>query len=75
MLHDSKNIGNYNADFYKRLAFDEIFSSFLVNSEIRKKIKRIKKKRKIFNLDKQNDLISLLEFKLLLKKIITYYQN
>ena len=29
--------------FIKRLAFDEIFSTFLVNSEIRKKIKKIKK--------------------------------
>tara|TARA_B100001063_G_scaffold121046_1_gene112996 strand:+ start:277 stop:2328 length:2052 start_codon:yes stop_codon:yes gene_type:complete len=63
-LHKPENIGQYNTTFYKRLAFDEIFSSFLVHSEIRKKIKRIKKKRKIFNLDKQNDLISLLEFKL-----------
>ena len=30
----------------------------------KKKIKRIKKKQKIFSLNKQNDLISLLEFKL-----------
>ena len=63
-LHKPENIGRYNTTFYKRLAFDEIFSSFLVHSEIRKKIKRIKKKQKIFSLNKQNDLISLLEFKL-----------
>ena len=35
---------NINQIFIKRLAFDEIFSTFLVNSEIRKKIKKIKKK-------------------------------
>ena len=43
-LHKSKNIGNYKDNFYQRLAYDEIFSTFLVNSEIRKKIKRFKKK-------------------------------
>ena len=45
-LHKPENIGKYNKSFYQRLAFDEIFSTFLVNSEIRKKIKRIKKKIK-----------------------------
>jgi ATP-dependent DNA helicase RecG len=48
-LHDANNIGNYKASFYKRLAYDEILSSFLVNSEIRKKIKKIKKKAKKFD--------------------------
>ena len=42
-LHDPKNIENYKSSFYKRLAYDEILASFLVNSEIRKKIKKIKK--------------------------------
>ena len=35
--------------FYKRLAYDEILASFLVNSEIRKKIKKIKKISKKFS--------------------------
>ena len=61
-LHDPVNIGNYKTNFYKRLAFDEIFSTFLVNSEIRKKIKRIKKKNKIININKQNSLIKNLDF-------------
>ena len=43
-LHKPENIGKYKDNFYKRLAYDEIFSTFLVNSEIRKKIKKIKKK-------------------------------
>ena len=48
-LHDPKNIGNFKTDFYRRLAFDEILASFLISSEIRKKIKKIKKKSKIFS--------------------------
>ena len=39
-LHDPTNIENYKANFYKRLAYDEILASFLVNSEIRKKLKK-----------------------------------
>ena len=45
-LHKPENIGNFKKDFYQRLAFDEIFSTFLVNSEIRKKIKKNKKKKR-----------------------------
>ena len=48
-LHDPKNIGNFKSDFYRRLAFDEILASFLISSEIRKKIKKIKKKSKKFS--------------------------
>ena len=55
-LHKPENIGKYKKSFYKRLAFDEIFSTFLVNSEIRKKIKKIKKEKKIINLEKQNKI-------------------
>ncbi len=48
-LHDFKNIGNYNSNFYRRLVFDEILSSLLVFSEIRKNIKKVKKTKKVFN--------------------------
>ncbi|WP_440934241.1 ATP-dependent DNA helicase RecG [Candidatus Pelagibacter sp.] len=63
-LHKPENIGNYRSNFYQRLAYDEIFSTFLVNSEIRKKIKKIKKKNKIINSNEQNSLIKNLDFKL-----------
>ena len=43
-LHKPENIGKYKKNFYQRLAYDEIFSTFLVNSETRKKIKKNKKK-------------------------------
>jgi ATP-dependent DNA helicase RecG len=63
-LHEPKNIGNYKKNFYQRLAYDEIFSTFLVNSEIRKKIKKIKKINKIFDEKNQNYIINKLDFSL-----------
>ena len=63
-LHKPENIGKYKEKFFQRLAFDEIFSTFLVNSEIRKKIKKIKKIKKNFNTKKQNEIISKLDFSL-----------
>ena len=43
-LHNPKNIGDFQSNHYRRLAFDEILASLLISSEIRKKIKKIKKK-------------------------------
>ena len=63
-LHKPENIGKFKENFYQRLAFDEIFSTFLVNSEIRKKIKKIKKTKKKFNIKMQNEIISKLDFSL-----------
>ena len=63
-LHKPENIGDYKKNFYQRLAFDEIFSTFLVNSEIRKKIKKIKKKSKLVDKAKQNKILNKLEFTL-----------
>ncbi len=61
-LHKPENIGKYKKNFYKRLSFDEIFSTFLVNSEIRKKIKKNKKEKKIIDFNKQNKIINKLDF-------------
>jgi len=63
-LHDSKNIENYKSNFYKRLAYDEILASFLVNSEIRKKIKKIKKISKKFTKKAHYDISNKLNFNL-----------
>ena len=63
-LHDPENIGKFKENFYQRLAFDEIFSTFLVNSEIRKKIKKIKKTKKKYDMKKQGEIISKLDFSL-----------
>ena len=63
-LHDPTNVENYKSDFYKRLAYDEILASFLVNSEIRKKIKKIKKVSKKFTEKSHNNIIKKLNFNL-----------
>ena len=63
-LHKPDNVGKYNSNFYKRLAYDEIFASFLVNSEIRKKIKKIKKQKKKFNLNAQSEILTKFNFDL-----------
>ena len=64
LLHDPNNIENFNKNFYQRLAFDEILASFLISSEIRKKIKKIKKKNKIFKELNSKKIIKNLDFKL-----------
>ncbi len=63
-LHKPENIGKYKSNFYKRLAYDEILSTFLVHSEIRKKIKKIKKQKKIFNENYQKKILDRLVFQL-----------
>jgi ATP-dependent DNA helicase RecG len=63
-LHKPENVGKYKKNFYQRLAYDEIFSTFLVNSEIRKKIKKFKKVKKKIDLNKQNEIINILNFSL-----------
>jgi ATP-dependent DNA helicase RecG len=63
-LHKPDNVGKYNSNFYRRLAYDEILSTFLVHSEIRKNIKKIKKQKKIFTNSYQNKILDNLNFKL-----------
>ena len=61
-LHNPKNIKNFKSDYYRRLAFDEILSSFLISSEIRKKVKKIKKESKNFSDIPFKKIISKLNF-------------
>ena len=63
-LHDPKNINNYKSNFYRRLVYDEILSSFLAHSQIRKNIKKIKKVSKNFSGNSLKDTMSKLSFKL-----------
>ena len=46
-IYDYKKLEN--SDYLRRLIFDEILANFLISSQIRLKIKKIKKKRKLFN--------------------------
>jgi ATP-dependent DNA helicase RecG len=57
-LHNPKNITDVNKEskFYKRLAFDEIFSNFLIFSEIKKRIKKLIKIPKVID---QKNLIKI----------------
>ena len=63
-MHDPENIGKYNSDFHKRLSFDEILSSFLIFSEVRKIIKKSKKNKKIFSNANYKNLMQKVNFKL-----------
>ena len=63
-LHKPENVGKYESNFYKRLAYDEILATFLVHSELRQNIKRIKKQKKNFNFNSQNKVIKNLDFEL-----------
>ncbi len=62
-LHDPKNIKK-KGSFLNRLIFDEILSTFLVNSKIRTSIKKIKKNRKKFDLTEFEQIKKRLKFKL-----------
>ena len=53
-----------SSKYFKRLVFDEIFANFLLSSKIRSKIKKIKKKNKIFDLNYQNKILEKFKFKL-----------
>ena len=62
-LHDPKNF-NQKGNFLNRLIFDEILSNFLISSSIRRKIKKIKKTKKIFDNEPINSIIKKINFKL-----------
>ena len=69
-LHNPKNV-NKKGNHLNRLIFDEIMSSFLMNSKIRTAIKKIKKNRKKINFNYSNTLINKLNFKLTSDQIKT----
>ena len=62
-LHNPNNI-NKKGNFLERLIFDEILSTFLINSKIRKTIKKFKKEKKIFNDDFSNNIKKELSYEL-----------
>ena len=53
-----------NSDYLRRLIFDEILANFLISSQIRLKIKKIKKKRKLFNKSIKLKYLQKLKFEL-----------
>ena len=63
-LHDPKIKQDFQSDYYRRLVYDEILSSLIVLSQIRKKIKKIKKKPKKFGNKLSTKIISNFYFQL-----------
>ncbi len=60
-LHEPQNIEK-KGNFLDRLIFDEILSTFLINSKIRRAVKKTKKIKKIFNNNPFNSLKKKLDF-------------
>ena len=63
-IHNRDFNTDKNSKYLRRLIFDEVFSHFLISSKLRTKIKKIKKKQKIFNTKQQYKIIKSLNFKL-----------
>jgi len=55
---------DFNSKYYKRLAYDEILANLLVLSQVRKRIKKVKKTKKIFNHIFSQNIIRKLKFTL-----------
>ena len=70
-IHEGKDI-NFNSNYYRRLAYDEILANFIVLSQVRKRIRKHKKKVKNFELKTERKIIKNFKFSLTLnqKKII-----
>ncbi len=62
-LHDPKNL-NGKGNFLNRLIFDEILSNFLISSNIRRKIKKVKKIKKSFNQQPIKSIVKKINFNL-----------
>ena len=62
-LHDPKNI-NKKGDFLNRLIFDEILSNFLIKSNIKRNIKKIKKQNKKFTSTPFSNIKKKIKFEL-----------
>ena len=63
-IHSEEFENLKNSFYFKRLIFDEIMSNFLISSQIRQKIKKIKKKEKKFKINQKDEYIEKLTFKL-----------
>ena len=62
-IHEKKK-NDFNSKFYRRLAYDEILANLLVLSQVRKRIKKFKKKNKKFDDHLSKKIIKNLSFSL-----------
>ena len=72
-LHDPKNIKK-KGNFLNRLIFDEIISTFLINSKLRNAIKKIKKTKKKFDNKEFNKIKNKINFELTNDQLIAIDQ-
>jgi len=71
------NDSKINSKYYRRLAYDEILSNLLVLSQVRKRIKKFKKEKKIFDNIISNKIVEKLNFSFTndQKKVINEINN
>jgi len=62
-IHENQK-KDFNSNFYRRLAYDEILANLIVLSNVRKRIKKFKKKKKNFNNLLSNKIINNFSFEL-----------
>ena len=63
---------NFNSKSFRRLAYDEILANLLVLSQVRKRVKKFKKKNKIFDNYLSNKIIKNFNFSLTDDQKITF---
>jgi len=63
-IHNTEYENLKNSNYLRRLIFDEILANFLISSQIRLKIKKIKKKNKIYNKNIKFQYLKSLKFDL-----------
>jgi len=72
-LHNPNNV-NKKGNFLNRLIFDEIMSTFLINSKVRKAVKKIKKVSKNFGIKPFNEIKKKIDFDLTQDQLTTIQQ-
>ena len=66
-IHQNR-VKDFNSKFYRRLAYDEILANLLVLSQVRKRVKRFKKKNKSFDTYLSDKIINNFDFSLTLNQ-------
>ena len=71
------SINDFSSKYYKRIAYDEILSNMLALSQVRQRIKKLKKKKKFFDENISKNLIQNLSFSLTKdqKKVVNEINN
>ncbi len=67
-IHQNR-IKDLNSKFYRRLAYDEILANFLVLSQVRKRVRKFKKRNKKFDTRLSDKIIDNFDFSLTLNQI------